>query len=213
MVYSAKSDVKLVVRSMRAGAREFLNSAGFHRRHGRGPSQRSTPNAPPRARSKDRARQKLFVFLGSKGGCGVTTLASNFAVCVAQESGQSTLLIDLGTPLGRHGHQPRHGSQVLRRECASGSRPPRHAASSPRSSSKHSSGLNVLAAPNEFPSTQPTIAGIDKLISVARQNFDYVVVDAGSRARPEGILRSLKMPPSFTSSPRSASPSSETPIA
>jgi pilus assembly protein CpaE len=40
----------------------------------------------------------------------------------------------------------------------------------------------VLAAPSEFGQSKPiTIEAVDKLISVARQNFDHVVVDAGSR--------------------------------
>jgi pilus assembly protein CpaE len=38
-----------------------------------------------------------------------------------------------------------------------------------------------LAAPGDFPSSQPTLEGIDKLIEIARQNFSYVVVDVGSR--------------------------------
>ena len=101
MVYSAKSDVDLVVRSMRAGAREFLNlpvsTGAMAEALGRVSVQRPTAAARP---IKKLGPRKLFVFLGCKGGCGVTTIASNFAVCVAQESGQSTLLIDLGVPLG-----------------------------------------------------------------------------------------------------------------
>ena len=42
----------------------------------------------------------MFVFLGAKGGCGVTTLASNFALALSEESDSNTLLIDLGLPLG-----------------------------------------------------------------------------------------------------------------
>jgi pilus assembly protein CpaE len=51
---------------------------------------------------------------------------------------------------------------------------------------RHSSGLNVLAAPNEFPPVLATNAAIDKLISVSRQIFDYVIVDAGSRVDLKG---------------------------
>jgi pilus assembly protein CpaE len=39
----------------------------------------------------------------------------------------------------------------------------------------------VLAAPNEFSPVQASNEAIDKLLVVARQCFDYVVVDAGSR--------------------------------
>ena len=47
-----------------------------------------------------KAAGKLLAFMGAKGGAGVTTLACNFAVALAQESGQRTLLIDLDLPLG-----------------------------------------------------------------------------------------------------------------
>jgi pilus assembly protein CpaE len=51
---------------------------------------------------------------------------------------------------------------------------------------EHSSGLQVLAAPSEFSKNQPPPGAIDKLISVARQNYDYVVIDAGSRVDLKG---------------------------
>jgi pilus assembly protein CpaE len=47
--------------------------------------------------------------------------------------------------------------------------------------SKHPSGLSVLAAPGEFPPEQPSTEAIDKLLYIARQSFNFVVVDVGSR--------------------------------
>ena len=46
---------------------------------------------------------------------------------------------------------------------------------------KHSSGLSVLAAPSELAPTHISDDAIDRLLEAARENFDYVVVDAGSR--------------------------------
>jgi pilus assembly protein CpaE len=45
---------------------------------------------------------------------------------------------------------------------------------------KHSSGLYVLAAPDGYTPIQATPEAIEQLIAVARQAFDYVIVDAGS---------------------------------
>jgi len=39
----------------------------------------------------------------------------------------------------------------------------------------------VLAAPDKYTPVQATAEAVEKLLSVARQDFDYVVVDAGSR--------------------------------
>ena len=41
--------------------------------------------------------------------------------------------------------------------------------------------MSVLAAPTELATTHFSDDAIDKLLDVARQEFDYVVVDAGSR--------------------------------
>jgi pilus assembly protein CpaE len=47
---------------------------------------------------------------------------------------------------------------------------------------KHGSGLFVLAAPSELAATAQFSEGaVDKLLEVARRDFDYLVVDAGSR--------------------------------
>ena len=58
--------------------------------------------APARWRgtSSNKPGGKVLVFLGGKGGSGVTTVACNFAVSLVQECAQSAVLIDLDLPLG-----------------------------------------------------------------------------------------------------------------
>ena len=51
----------------------------------------------------------------------------------------------------------------------------------PKLLTKHSSGLSVLAAPGKFPQVEVSNEAVEKLVAVARQGFDYVVIDAGSR--------------------------------
>ena len=46
---------------------------------------------------------------------------------------------------------------------------------------KHSSGLSVLAAPDKYTDMHASEEAVEKLLTVTRQEFDYVVVDAGSR--------------------------------
>jgi len=177
MVYSEKTDRELVVSSMRAGAREFL-TLPIQADDLADALSRVSVRSPAAQRGKWTPR-KLFVFVGTKGGCGVTTLSSNFAIALAQESGQKTLLIDLGQPLGDAAinlgiiaqysvnsaleHFSRLDSSFLASLLTT-----------------HASGLSVLAAPGEFSRGQVTQEAIDKLIAVARTSFRYVVVDVGS---------------------------------
>jgi pilus assembly protein CpaE len=178
MVYSAQGDPELMIRCMRAGAREFLTqpfSSGtiaeaLVRASARRPAVLATKNTGGR----------LFVFLGAKGGSGVTTLACNFAILLARESGKKTLLIDLDLPLGDIALSLGISAQYSTVDALQNFN---------RLDStflsmlvvKYSSGLSVLTAPGKFTNVQAPKDAIDKLLAVARQDFDFVVVDSGSR--------------------------------
>jgi pilus assembly protein CpaE len=178
MVYSAMSNPDMLVRCMRAGAREFLTLP-----FSQGVMAEALVRASARrsaVRPAKRAAGKLWVFLGAKGGAGTTTLACNFAVSLAQESSQSTLLVDLDLPLG---------DAALNLGIVAEYSTVNALQNSSRLDSsflgtlliKHSSGVSVLAAPGKFPQYQAANDQIDKLLAVARQDFDHVVVDVGSR--------------------------------
>ncbi len=178
MVYSVKADSELLVRCMRAGAREFL-TIPFAKSAMAEALVRASARRPA-TRTPKKAGGRLLVFLGAKGGDGVTTLACNFAVSLAQESGESTLLIDLDLPLGDAAlnlgvvaeYSAINALQNFGRLDAS---------FLSKLLVKHSSGVSVLAAPGKFPQFDASDEAIDKLIMVARQEFDNVVIDMGSR--------------------------------
>jgi len=178
MVFSSGDDPNTLLRSMRAGAREFLrmpiNSTAMGEALVRASALRTVIRPPKKTDGR------LLVFLSAKGGSGVTTLACNYAVSLAQESGQKTLLIDLNFPLGDAAINLGIKAQYSTVSALQNS--------SRLDSSflatmlvKHDSGLSVLAAPTELATTHFSDEAVDKLLEVARQEFDYVVVDAGSR--------------------------------
>lgn len=178
MVYSAHADSDLMIRCMRAGAREYL----------------TYPFAPgimaealvrasvrrPAIKPAKKVGGKLFVFFGAKGGSGVTTLASNFGVLLARESGQKTLLIDLDLPLGDAALTLGISAQYSTVDALqnAGRLDSNFLSKLLRS---YSPGLSVLCAPGKFVKMEASKDAIDRLVSVARQEFDYVVVDSGSR--------------------------------
>src|SRR5512146_508302 len=181
MCYSAESDVKQAVRFMRAGAREYFTLPLVPAEVAGALTRASIPQAPVvSAQTPPKAAGQVFVFLGTKGGSGVTTLAANFAISVRTETNQSTLLIDLGLPLGDAGLNL---GMVANYSTADALREFSRLDSSFLSTliTKHESGLSLLAAPSEFPKDQVPLEAFDRLLAVARQSFNYIIIDVGSR--------------------------------
>jgi pilus assembly protein CpaE len=179
MAYSANADMKRAVQFMRAGVREFFTLPIDPNEVSAALTRASAPRVTPPAHD-DKKTGKLFVFLGSKGGCGVTTLASNFALALAQESDSNTLLIDLGLPLG---DVAINLGIITEYSVVTALENPSRVDASLLSTlvSKHSSGLSVLPAPTDLSDVQATKEAVDKLLTVTRDIYDYVVVDIGSR--------------------------------
>ena len=178
IVYSAQDDPDLLVRCMRAGAREYLilpfRSGEMADALIRSSALRAVVHAPKKTGGR------LLVFLSAKGGSGVTTLACNYAVSLAEESRQKTLLIDLNLPLGDAAISLGIKAEYSTLNALQNfSRLDSNLLSSMLV--RHSSGLFVLAAPTELITAQTSDDAVDKLLEVACQDFDYVVVDAGSR--------------------------------
>jgi Flp pilus assembly CpaE family ATPase len=179
MVYSRNSDPKLAIRMMREGAREYL-LLPFER----GLVAEALDRAANTIREKEVPVEKtpgeLLVFVGSKGGAGVTTVACNMAIALAQNSGQSVLLIDFALPIGdaalclgiSAGYSTEDALRSIDRMDASLLQ---------NLLVKHRSGISVLAAPTKVPEVEISKGAIDKLLAVARREFDHVIVDVGSR--------------------------------
>jgi pilus assembly protein CpaE len=187
IVISEQPDPDKLLRCMRAGAREFLPmpitieamSEALIRVSARRvdlPTEKTTK----RTIAQESSRGKLLLFMSAKGGAGVTTLACSLAVSLAQEFKQRTLLIDMTLPLGdaalnlglRTEYSTVNALQNFHRLDGS---------LLDSMVTSHESGLHVLAAPSEMTTARFESDGVFKLLRVARQEYEYVVVDAGSR--------------------------------
>jgi len=178
MVYSSQTDPGLLMSCMRAGAREFLTHPVAANTLTEALSRASARR--PTARTGKSTGGKVLVFLGGKGGSGVTTVACNFAVSLVQECAQSAVLVDLDLPLGdaalNLGISPQFSTVDALQNY---SRLDQNFLS--KLLTKHSSGLCVLAAPGKFPQVEVSNEAVERLVAIARMAFDFVVVDAGSR--------------------------------
>lgn len=184
MVFSGSTDSELLVHCMRAGAREFLNLP-IDRSVLERAMQRAVARRPASQEQKA-AGGKMFLFTSAKGGSGATTVACNFAVVLAQMaqgSRKKCLLIDFSLPLGDASvllgvssvYSTLNALQNFERldsNLLAGLL------------SRHSSGLDVLAAPDRYIGIDVSDEARKKLLSVARDAYDYVVVDMGSTLDP-----------------------------
>jgi Flp pilus assembly CpaE family ATPase len=184
MVFSERNDPKLAIRLMRAGTRECL-LLPFERGAVAEALLRVTSASNDRAIETRNSQGKkapggLHVFLGSKGGSGVTTVACNVAIALAQRPEHSILLIDLALPIGDCalclGISAGYSTEDALRNTDRLDASLLH-----NLLVKHRSGVFVLAAPTKVPDIEVSKDAIDKLIAIARQEFDYVIVDVGSR--------------------------------
>jgi pilus assembly protein CpaE len=175
MVYSATQQPELLVSSMRAGAREFLSGVI--------PSnvlnEALLRASARRAESMDKTvRGKILVFWGAKGGSGVTTLATNFAVALRQETGEEVALLDLHPHLGDVavllGLTPRF---TIAEALANPQRLDKEFVSTLMT--RYGTGLSVLAAPDVYNSSPVESSSVGKLVDLMGAQFPYVVVDAG----------------------------------
>jgi pilus assembly protein CpaE len=175
MVYSATANPDLMARSMRAGAREFLAGAVpntvLQEALGRAATRRTL--------QEKKVSGSTIVFWGAKGGSGVTTIATNFAIALRMETESEVALLDLNPHLGDVavllGITPRFtvaealkNAKRLDQELVSGLL------------TEHRSRVAVLAAPDAYDPTVPLEnRAVGKLIDVVRNKYAYVVVDAG----------------------------------
>ena len=138
---------------------------------------------------------KLFVVLGTKGGVGTSTVSVNLAVQLAQIRGKSTLLLDFSRPLGdvsgfldlKPAFQLRDAMENFKRldpTLLSGLL------------SSHKSGLKVLAGAAQLEDWQhASQSAIERLVEIAQQSFDFVVMDFGSfySSQWQNVLRAAEI--------------------
>ena len=185
-VVASEPNPDLILQSMRAGANEFFTCP---------PAEETFFEAIRRTAARRTAAghaqaATTLVFFGAKGGAGTTTVAVNCAVELARLSGQRTVIVDLKTGIGEVGlflgvrsrytlvdaldNMNRLDAEFLRELVA-----------------KHKSGLEILAGSDNFDRPNASDgAALEEVIRHLREEYEYVVVDAGSQINP-GVVASL----------------------
>lgn len=162
--------------SMRAGAREYLVAPVEPSVLGEALLRASARRAENGAK---KTKGKTIIFRGAKGGSGVTTLATNFAIALRQESQEKVALLDLNPQLGDVavllGVSP---TFTISEAFANPTRLDHEFVST--LFVEHRSGVSLLAAPDSYGAGAPVEARtVGKLVDLVRSKYPYVVIDAG----------------------------------
>ena len=175
MAYSSVNDATLMRRSMQAGAREFLVEPVIPETVAEAVARTSSRQA-----AHEKAPAKMLVFVPSKGGVGVTTIATNFALALTKESGAKVVVVDLDFQLGEIALGLGLTSTFSVVDALLNvARLDRDFLLSLLLT--HSTGLSVLSSPEDYNFFHsPADEGAGKMFRILRAEFDYVVVDTGT---------------------------------
>ncbi len=191
---SSRLEPNLLLRALRAGVKEFFSQPINKEEVRTGLLKFRERRGALQQKDTGKKKGKIIHFISSKGGVGTTTIAVNLAASLCQFNGASpsVALIDLSLPFGQipiflNTETSFNWGEVLRdisrvdETFLMGVL------------SKHSSGVFVLPSPaslDDMHVESPQI--IEKLLSLMRNLFDFILVDGGQRL-DDVSLRILEM--------------------
>jgi pilus assembly protein CpaE len=180
IVCSTKNETnpEFLLQAMRSGIRDFLQKP-YNRVEIAGLMRRLSGECGAQP-MKSSGAGRLMAVLGTKGGVGTSTVAVNLAVQLAQTSNKKTLLLDFSRPLGdvapllnlKAKFQVRDAVENVKRLDATlfGGL-----------LTAHKSGLQVLCGATRLEDWQDgSLPVIERIVEVAQQGFDFVVMDLGA---------------------------------
>lgn len=182
-VVASESNPELILQAMRGGANEFFTfpppADAFHEALRRTAARRSAAGTEPDSTT--------IVFFGAKGGAGTTTVVVNCGVELARLSQSRTVVVDLKPGLGdvalflgvRSRYTLLDALDNIHRLDAEFMR---------ELVVKHKSGLDILAGSDHFDRPGPSDgAGLEEVFRLLRDEYEYVLVDAGSQINSASI--------------------------
>ncbi len=181
---SGDNTPEVIIQAMRSGCREYLFKPV---------DREQLTKAVARVGSRQRPRPKrsntqVLSFIGAKGGCGVTTVATQLGGLLASFCSRKTILLDLHPTLGdaalylgftSHKYNSldliqntgRMDSELLQSLVL-----------------HHQSGLDVVPAPQDFDSTQRiSPEAMANTLAFLRDRYDCILVDLPSRLNDETV--------------------------
>jgi len=184
---SKNTEPELLMEAMRVGVKEFFKQP-IDDKEVREAFERFKNRRPLKSHKEPEKNGKILCVSGTKGGVGVTTIAVNLGIILAQsEKPNKVVLFDMNHLFGDiallleispkfswgdiTGNVNRIDTTFLMNVL-----------------SKHSSGLHVLSSPSHLNGHRPlTPEIITYLLNLMKNMFDYVIIDAGQSTSNEHL--------------------------
>lgn len=174
------SDGRMVVQAMRSGIEDYVDEESLEM------DLRSTLSRLKQQHSERPVLEsagQLIACVPASGGCGTSTIAVNLATALARQHKQAAL-VDLRLEAGDLAPlldlKPQH---TLANLCDNW--PHLDQSLLEQSMTKHSSGVHLLAAPQQFSEIANLSADqIRDTLLLARSSYEYVVADLGHPTQP-----------------------------
>ena len=180
IVVSSRTDGQLILRAMRSGAREFLNSP-VQIEELVGALDRVVVGGTGAKRSKTGA---IISVAGASGGVGTTSIAINLACALAQDPERSVVLVDLDLSLGDADvflemipdYTLLDVAQNISRLDLALLR---------KSLTKHESGVYVLPRPIQIEDAGTiSVESFKKVLGLLKASFTHLVIDLSKSYNP-----------------------------
>lgn len=167
---------EMILRSLRAGAQEFLGRPLDVRELGEAINRLTGLQRGPRAAARHDGR--IVLLSSGKGGVGVTSVATNLALSLCGRPDSRTVLVDCGLQRSDAGLMlDLPPSRTLASLIGNG---PLDEEMLGTVLASHASGLSLLSAVESSDQAQDlTPLHLVETLGLLEQMFDYVVVDAG----------------------------------
>jgi pilus assembly protein CpaE len=174
-IFAVSSDAQpdVIIQAMRSGCREYLFKPLV-----RDQLLQAITRAGGRRERKERSNSHIMTFIGAKGGCGVTTIATQLAAMLASSGSKKTLLLDLHPSLGDAAlylgftNSKYHAYELMENTDRL------DAALLQSIALHHSSGLDILPAPNDFETTRHAGSGaISQMFNFLRLWYEFILID------------------------------------
>jgi pilus assembly protein CpaE len=174
-IFAVSSDAQpdVIIQAMRSGCREYLFKPLV-----RDQLLQAITRAGGRRERKERSNSHIMTFIGAKGGCGVTTIATQLAAMLASSGSKKTLLLDLHPSLGDAAlylgftNSKYHAYELMENTDRL------DAALLQSIALHHSSGLDILPAPNDFENTRHAGSGaVSQMFNFLRLWYEFILID------------------------------------